>query len=227
MNLLRKCLSRARLSLPVFAALLVSMPAQATLQQITAPALGGTTASAVFDTSTNLQWLTPQVTRGLSFAGVAGIGYFALGYRYATSDELIALLGASGYDTSPLLADPTVGHWAVSESDTSAINNLISMLGATASTTIIYGMLADIKPSASDPARGHALATLSGPYVLVLGPAFPTSDYDTGSFLVRELAPVPEPGTAALFAVGLLLVAPKGLTRMRSLRGSGPESSVT
>lgn len=208
---------RAWLALSICAALGISMQAQAALLQGTAPTVNGT-ASSVLDTDTGLEWLTPQVTKGLSFAAVAAGGYLSNRYRYATSSELVGLLGHSGYNTAPLMLDPRGGNWSRLESDITSLGSLISMLGATAGSAKIYGILADLQSTYGDQALDHSLATLfttSAPnsYVLAVGPASPTSDFDTGSFLVRQISPVPEPTVVGMFTAGLLLLS--GIARSR------------
>lgn len=201
---------------------LASSPATATLEVTTAPTITGGSTRAVLDTATGLQWLTPQVTMGMSFAGVMAAGFASLNYRYATANELVALVGGAGFNTSPLIEALGTRYTSTDNADLNSLRALIGMLGNTTgdpfpitsnsySNLLIYGILADTSPINGQLGGGsHYMATLdasgAATSIFIPGASFPTSDGNVGSFLVRDAAAVPEMGTYWLFSAGLLLL---------------------
>lgn len=208
------------------ALLAAPMHAHADLQQTLAPVVGGGTAQGVLDTDTGLQWLTPQATMGLSYAQVSGSSLTGLGYRYATAQDLVGLLGHAGFNTTPLTMTEGQQQSSGDPSDLQALRALVGLLGNTTghadpipsnaySNILIYGILADTSPADGYLYAGaHYMATLDAttPSALVNipGARFPTSDANVGSFLVRE---VPEPGTLGMLLAGLLTLC--GARRFR------------
>lgn len=230
-NTTGQAIIRACGALALGAAALAPMAADAALQQGTAPTVGGGTAQAVLDTASGLQWLTPRATMGLSYTQVIAADYASLGYRHASSGELLGLLGHAGFDLARLVPNLQWPYTSLAPSDMAAMAELVALLGATHVPMLptgsnpygdqyVYGILSDVDPVVANPDMGHRLSTLAiagwGAYVVMPGRAFPTADGNAGSFLVRTVTAVPESGTLGMLAAGLLVVA-AGVRRARAV----------
>ena len=175
--------------------------------------------NAVYDPATGLEWLSPRATLRTTYSDVLGGPLMQLGYRYATSSELTALIGHAGID---MLTEPA--NWRGRAANIEAMQTLVTAFGATYQNNPpsqgdpfgqqeVYGVLADIFTGDGQPP-----ATASHQYALFGASAnlayfgtggqwlFGASDPFVGSFLVRDgaSAELPEPGTGALLAVALL-----------------------
>jgi hypothetical protein len=162
--------------------------------------------ATTYDSSTQLSWLDLTATVGKSYDVITGGfgGYFADGWRYASSGELVQLFIDAG-GVGPFDGSYTVQNHA-------AASNLLSLLGVLHTSFPLgtsKGLLSD---SGSFPGShtfgsislwvftGGALTTSSGAFA---------NDYsfsDTGSFLVRAGPPVattPIPATLPLLAAAL------------------------
>ena len=168
------------------------------------------------DSDTNLEWLDPSVTLGLSFDEVSGGagGWLADGWRYATGAELCALFSSNVLGLSPCRSD------VVQSGDAEA--ELAAFIGVFSSEPAVYappfvaimGYLQD--SGASEPAlvgRGFAGDRNLAFYMFGMNQEMlfvsednwssAASDPGTGSYLVR---PVPEPGSGGLVAAGLAVL---------------------
>lgn len=211
------------------AATLAAKPALAELRQTTAPTVSGATFRAVVDTTSGLEWLSPQATNGLSYVEVAQAGYFGLGYRFATSADLLGLLQSAGITSTGVIFSPVGGG---TQEAADSLRGLIRALGDTTGRTeplasnadsnlIIFGFLEDTAPlGLYSPDQGHTVATLRADYpfyiVNVPGQAQTAGQLGVGSFLVRQVSAVPEAGTQVLMVAGLLLLG--GAARGRKVR---------
>ena len=176
------------------------------------------------DTKTGLEWLDATQTTSMSFLDISDqfvLGEYFYGFRYATTEEVDGLVASAGgvgnYHNYPFTYPKD------HVQDIVVTNLLIDLLGYTHANTTessyIYGITSDIYSAYSseigrypDPNRrwlhliqsgypssdvGYVSLNASGLYI--------THDpFNSGSFLVRDTAPVPEPSTILLLSSGLL-----------------------
>lgn len=205
----------------VIAGVLYVAPTQAAL--IAADLVPGTgDALLTVDTATQLEWLDVTATAGQSYADVLSGQYVsALGFRFASSSEVEALwldAGAGGpftnnggsnntpanFDAAVLLVDlmGCTSQLVLDPCDGTEQNWHIAMYGdPPSSPELVDAALVDYF-GPPDPRAGEAAMWLDfddfGPAGDLLGRP------DLGSYLVRA---VPEPNTALLTSLGLVLMA--------------------
>jgi hypothetical protein len=170
------------------------------------------------DTATNLEWLDVPLTLGLSINQVTaqlGPGDTYAGFRYASSSEIGMLFTDAGltlgFTTNPIYVPPAQA--------------LLSLLGQTGSqptpggpavfaqgwdsdTTGGYNNIDVLQIQPVGPPGNPVCAPAGCVYTLIPGLSLPPADgshaFDnTGSFLVRSVAPIPEPTTLAMLGIGL------------------------
>jgi hypothetical protein len=189
----------------------------------------GNTFSALFDTNTNFQWLSPVATSRQSISSVQNGfgGWINSGFRYASTAELMELYHGAGLSTDDI--DQPQGQSWNNSNDVLAVQSIISGFGWTyennAPTTAgsfgqrtLYGILSDTflgdGQSPSSRQSAYLSATDSNGKAYTGGQwKYFSEDPAVGSFLVRD---IPEPSILALFSLGLmgLVVFRKNRTRI-------------
>ncbi|MBI4908534.1 MAG: hypothetical protein HY820_33250 [Acidobacteria bacterium] len=158
----------------------------------------------IFDTATNLQWLTPVYTKNHLFndAFVQNINT-TYGFRYATATETVSMVNSN-------FGNPTT----VSPGDAAgfiAATNFMALFGVAQNMTCgtlpcprTQGLTSDI--GAPGNHLGFGLITLGSTGWFITNNAWPDTiaDSQMGSFLVRDAASTPESATTALTGAGLL-----------------------
>lgn len=178
------------------------------------------------DTNTNLEWLDPSLTLGLSFDEVSGGagGWIADGWRYATGAEVCNLFSSNVFALSEC---PSLFVQFGDASTELAAFVAVFSDDPTAYAPPLVGIVGYFQDSAaSDPTRvGNGAVGDADLAVLMFGVnqemlAVGEDVYDTdlidpgiGSYLVR---PVPEPGSGGLVAAGLAVL---GVSACRRRRG--------
>ncbi|MCU7804154.1 MAG: PEP-CTERM sorting domain-containing protein [Candidatus Thiodiazotropha sp. (ex Lucinoma borealis)] len=175
------------------------------------------------DTSTNLEWLSPERMLGRSSSSVnlwMSDG-FLKGWRFAEEDEVVGLLGNFGfpgydYSLNGSHSDPDLID--------SSVNMLTSYLGDTVSSrslgNVQYSGVLGVIEGQEEGLNGFAAYTISingnvdythyGSFCCVEDPISSTTSY----FLVRETpSPVPVPAVVWLFGSGLIGLV--GFTRRK------------
>jgi hypothetical protein len=154
------------------------------------------------DTATGLDWLDVTASIGLSFNQVSaqfGASQQFEGWRYATVAELTTLLANAG------IAAP---HNNSPATQLTLHQDVITLLGPTFTgtdltytaglTSLIHGGL--IYACSSSACSSAGSQSIFNPQQFFLSGT--GSREDTGSFLVRITAPVPEPSTWAMMILG-------------------------
>lgn len=183
------------------------------------------------DTRTNLDWLDLTVTEGRSMNQIlSGYGgWVGAGFRYATVAEVRELFSSAG------LAEGSYSSSLKTEIKQAQL--LINLLGSTYASNppsagnpfgqqSTYGVTGDRKYIASsssedytygwiDASDSFAVLNLNGQYRAT------TEDPLVGSFLVRPVSTVPEPGTYACVLAGLGMVGAMAWRRKQA-RASQP-----
>lgn len=198
----------------------VASGAQAALINHTVTATSGAQSTALWDTGSGLEWLSPVTTRNRTISQVLGGygGWVQSGYRYASTAEFQLLLahaglpGATGGVTS-WNAPPAVD----------ALHQLVMDLGWTYEWQApspgdplgrygVWGIFSDLYPgdghTPSSRLYGSLISGSSAGGVSWSGQwLFDGQDNLVGSFLVRERASVPEPGVLglALCSLGIMV----------------------
>jgi hypothetical protein len=180
-----------------------SATAQAALisQDLVAPGDGLIT----LDTATGKQWLDLTLTDGQSYDAVtAGFGGYTTtkGFSFANTNQVATLYTDAGI--------PNITN-SIIPADVPGVSLLLSLMGCTnycatgadlaegwADLPVFSTTLTDLPFIQLDVAGARALAAGAGP-----APKSLTSG-DVGSYLVRDVAQVPEPGIIALFSLGLV-----------------------
>lgn len=199
--------------------MLAASPANAALEQRVVQGLTpSTTVTAVYDSATRLEWLAPDATVGMGFNAVLTSDYVTRGYRYATGAELVQLVVDAGFDQSINRLATIVPHWEnVSGRNLDVIKTVVGLLGPSSSPkwfsstsyTMVYARLGDIDPNV-DPQYADFAHTAALLYAEESSGRFFVGGAGLGSvgnYLVREVSAVPEAGTAAMLAIGLLAFA--------------------
>ncbi len=172
-------------------------------------------ASVTFDASTNLEWLDLTQTLNMSMLDTESSSYYD-DFRWATETEISNLLDAvipgTGHRETHLNPVAINNHNALSAFiGTTYTNGTINMFNGMSRRSIV-----------SPDLYGGGFSTLSDIYHVYV--ADPTADccyaetfsHETmGSWLVRDVATVPEPSTIVLMGLGLLGF---GVTRRKQKR---------
>ena len=156
------------------------------------------------DTGTNLAWLDLTETNGLSVD--QSLSAFS-SYRVATQAEVMGLFATAGLPTFTTVGDTSLN---------SAASLLISLLGATIDDGSSLGF------QGFSVGTGGGFGTYNDPFVALrdVGTAFESTTVYTGAlaagwlsssqafagvgtYLVREVAPIPLPGAVGLLMLGL------------------------
>jgi hypothetical protein len=187
------------------------------------------------DTSTGLDWLDLTESGGYTYSDVAASGspFAQAGWRHATTSEVCSLFAAYATEADPCPSTLTFS------TPTGSQDNFVDLLGVTGSAFVngeYTRGLFDDSDSGSDPSvYGFAFASKGNAYATVrivadeypshwtqIGQPLP----DSGHFLVRASSPIPEPGSAALLALGLGGLAGRNRaapgSRRRPLRRESP-----
>ena len=175
----------------------------------------------VFDTVSGLEWLSPTATLRRTVNEVEGgaDGWTTQGFRYALAEELIALLGNVGVNTTP---DPLYGSiTADSVAEVSAVQELIGIWGPTSISNPptpgnpfgqqnIFGILGDpfLGDGQSPTSRTSVsmFATDTQAVISIGGQwLYRASDAHVGSFLVRSVpVEIPEPPISSLVVASII-----------------------
>ncbi len=162
-------------------------------------------ALVTFDASTNLEWLDLTQTLNMSMLDTESSSYYA-DFRWATETEISNLLDA---------VIPGTG-FRYTHLDPDAINNhnaLTAFIGSTFYQSSAYNHFQGISrgsPSSPGGPYGHGYSVIANSDVYVADPtadccyAETFSDEYMGSWLVRDVATVPEPSAIVLMGLGLL-----------------------
>lgn len=200
---------------------LFSPPAEADLIEADHPGFGP--ASLTVDTVTGLRWLDMNEAEGLPFDQVSlefGLGGDFEGFRHATVAEVVSLWNAAGIPCPPTLACD------LNVFDDPGADLLLPLIGPTqitATSIIAEGIVAEAGPIPGE----HHVGSLEGarffPDHTQVGftGGFPDDNFPNGKghwLVVSDVAPIPEPNAALLFAVGAVVVG------VALRRGSGSES---
>jgi hypothetical protein len=182
----------------------------------------GQVVTAVWDSETSLQWLTPAATvRQAASSVLSGFGeWVPSGFRYATPSEFLALLDHAG-----LAAGAGANFQQLSWSQSDDIGRMQWLLDAIGSTYVnnppsqrdlfgqksTYGILSEVSSTAGVTSPSFSLAyfsaSQSGAFATMGGQwSVLASDSLVGSFLVRSVSAVPEPTESLLMLTGLFAV---------------------
>lgn len=188
---------------------LLVMPFAASADLINGTSSSGTT---VLDTTNNVEWLDLLVTTGLS-PDEALAAYSAAGWRWATSAEVTELYDqfflANGPDVPDFRPGPDQ-NVPFSDAQFAAFADLFG-LTYSSSPDFIGGWYDDGVLNDRQLGLYWYGNFARGGNIFVIGPDSDYSLEEYGVYLIREVS-VPEPGTLALFAIGL---AGMGLARGR------------
>lgn len=196
------------LSVVTAALLSVSFNASATLVPLDLNAAGDGLVTQ--DTDSGLTWLDMSATANMSYNTVAsqlGVDGAFAGWRYATDAEVASLLNAAGVPQGFGQNDPLV---FVNASH--LVDDLLGYLNPSGDYFHYFqGMLHGANDSPAAVTRGALEVSVNLPALAQTNAMVNWDSWDRNeahwgiaSFLVREATSVPEPGTLALFLVGLL-----------------------
>jgi hypothetical protein len=174
----------------------------------------------ITDTATQLEWLTPFYTRSHSFddAFVQNVR-LSYDFRYATGSEVTQMIN-SNFGNPPIGSPGTPAGFAAAQSffNLFGINLDLTCSGGSVPCPRTQGLTSDAGSLAGfHMAFGMIQFGLNGWFIVNNNFPDSNSDIQMGSWLVREAAAVPEPGTAILLAA-LALIA---ITRRRRAAHQG------
>lgn len=189
-------------------ALLCSTASEATLIEVDLFTAGDGLVTR--DTATNLDWLDVTETTGLSFAAVAGGagGFSAAGWRHASTAEICGLFAGGGAAPSPCPGSGFAANGNAGQLYLDLLGVTFGYLDTDLSVLSFWGLFADAgNPAlvgevelAVDRFSSGLVRTYTGVREDRVSPTSAAGEY--GNLLVRA-APVPEPGTGLLLALGV------------------------
>lgn len=168
----------------------------------------------VTDTSKGIDWLKLTETSNMSFSQVAADitskGRLS-GWRYATTSEFEALLVSQGAEPTQTCFEETL-FCGGSPEYRSATQSLLNTLGDTFEQYLYGKTIPDfygysigiLAESTSDTQHYAAYVFQDYIYTHQYNPSDDFAERMTGSYLVREALPIPEPATALLLVFGAL-----------------------
>lgn len=196
-----------------------------------------------YDSATSLYWLDPSVTLGLSYPAVTNGSLYAQGWRYATGQEVNALLRsnlpslttalAADVNGNPFYGGATSDFYAPPQLDLAGeTTTLISALGGPTYTwgsgnDAAHGMITQFDRLATGGDPSHAVVILAvwpngnAEAAIAGGASDCCPDPRWGSFLVRYS--VPEPSSALLLISGILVTIAATWTHRK--RGAGRDEA--
>lgn len=181
----------------------------------------------IFDSSSNLEWLNLNVTRGYSVNQIKNnwSGLLSQGFQFASRADLGGLVGSLGLSLDTVYTSTTSNYsgtgYVTSNDAFSSIVGLVDKLGATVSSYDLYGVvinksvmgyLSDANSNSNYGSTTYAYIGYSFASQTAAVSSYGTTANDSlnsnygelGSFMVRSVpTPVPEPSSYALLLAGL------------------------
>lgn len=152
-----------------------------------------------FDTNTGLSWLDLTFTAGWSVENIINSNLIGSGFRYANTseiDQLVADMGGGGHGSLPSGFLLEMGKLGITQQMSSPIQVFQRVQGMYWNNRIIQ--MASIEASIR-----YDGTNTQDYYGDTLNWSYNSSMPTMGNFLVREVAPVPEPSTMLLLSGGI------------------------
>ncbi len=155
------------------------------------------------DTGTGLEWLDLTATLGMSYNGAEASSFVTSdGFRHATQAEVQVLFLTAGFLTVDNMNNPANNPAATLLLDLVGCTQFCGTINATG-----RGFADNVSPGFTTRPNYHTSGLGAGAAVLSLASAdFDLLDATSGNFLVRA-ASLPEPSTALLIGLGLVVAA--------------------